>query len=112
MDEVAAHVEEHLNGLSNSYLEDQLGGTLMQAQNGARRKAFETGPDATYYSSELLDGNTSPNCRAVDGKDYKSLDDIIEDHPSCGYSNCLGGHGAAERWLRSLGKRRRRCNAV
>jgi hypothetical protein len=91
MDEVASRVEEHLNGLSNSYLEDQLGGTLMQAQNGARRAVFGTGPEATYYSSELLDGNTCRNCKDVDGDPYDTLADAIEDYPSGGYSRCLGG---------------------
>jgi hypothetical protein len=57
MDEVATRVDEYLNGLSNSYLEDQLGGTLMQAQNGARRSVFDGAP-GTLYSSELLDSST------------------------------------------------------
>jgi hypothetical protein len=90
MDEVASRVEEHLNGLSNSYLEDQLGGTLMQAQNGARRSVFDGAPGITY-SSELLDGNTCANCRGVDGTEYESMADAVEDYPSGGYSRCLGG---------------------
>jgi hypothetical protein len=33
MEEVANRVREHLDGLSDAYLQDQLGGVLMQAQN-------------------------------------------------------------------------------
>jgi hypothetical protein len=91
MEEIAGRVREHLDGLSDSYLEDQLGGALMQAQNSARRTVFGNGPAASYYSSELLDGNTCLNCRDVDGKEYESLDDTIEDYPSGGFSRCLGG---------------------
>jgi hypothetical protein len=61
MEEIAGRVREHLEGLSDSYLEDQLGGVLMQAQNSARRTVFGNGPAASYYSSELLDGNTCLN---------------------------------------------------
>jgi hypothetical protein len=39
--------------------EDQLGDTLMQAQNGAQRAVFDTGPEATSYASELLDRDTA-----------------------------------------------------
>ena len=62
----------------------------MQAQNGARRAVFGTGPEATYYSSELLDSSTCKRCKEVDGTDYASLTDAIEDYPSGGFHNCLG----------------------
>jgi hypothetical protein len=91
MEEVAGRVREHLEGLSDSYLQDQLGGVLMQAQNSARRAVFDGAGDGTIYSSELLDGNTCLNCKSVDGKEYDSTTSAIEDYPSGGYSSCLGG---------------------
>jgi hypothetical protein len=91
MEEVANLVREHLEGLSDSYLEDQLGGVFMQAQNSARRTVFEDGPAATYYASELPDSSTRLRCKDVDGKEYDSIADTIRDYPSGGYHDCLGG---------------------
>jgi hypothetical protein len=81
MDEVAARIEEHLNGLSNSYLEDQLGGTLMQAQNGARASRVR-GCAGHLYASELLDSSTCKRRKEVDGTEYSSMAEAIEDYPS------------------------------
>lgn len=91
MIEVATRVRAHLEGLSDSYLEDQLGGVLMQAQNSARRAVFEEGPPGTYYASELLDGSTCGRCKDIDGKEYESIEETIRDYPSGGYHDCLGG---------------------
>jgi hypothetical protein len=91
MNEVAAGVEEHVTGLSNSYLEDQLGRTLMQAQNGARRAVFGGAEGGTIYSSELLDRATWKRCKEVDGTEYGSMTEAIEDYPSGGYYRCFGG---------------------
>jgi hypothetical protein len=84
-DEVAARVREHLEGLSDSYLQDQLGGVLMQAQNTARRTVFGSGPEATIYASELLDGATCINCKTVDGTEFESMEQATESYPSGGY---------------------------
>ena len=72
-------------------LEDQLGGGLMQAQNAARRAVFDGGPSATYFASELLDGATCLPCKEIDGKEYGSIEETIEDYPSGRHSRCLGG---------------------
>jgi hypothetical protein len=93
--EVAGRVREHLEGLSPSYLEDQLGGALMQAQNGARRVVFGGAEGGTLYASELLDSNVcrggSRNCKDIDGTEYESMADAIVDYPSGGYAWCHGG---------------------
>jgi hypothetical protein len=90
-EEVAGRVREHLEGLSDSYLEDQLGGVLMQAQNTARRAVFDESPDGRLISSELLDSNVCPKCKDVDGTEYDSMEAAIQDYPSGGYFACHGG---------------------
>jgi hypothetical protein len=87
---VASRVREHLEGLSDSYLQDQLGGVLMQAQNSARRTVFDGAP-GTIVGSELLDGNTCLPCKSVDGKEYASMEEAVIDYPAGGYWACLGG---------------------
>jgi Endonuclease NucS C-terminal domain len=57
---------------NGAYREDQLGGTLMQAQNGAQRAVFDTGPEATSYASELLDRDTCKRCKEADGVEQLS----------------------------------------
>jgi hypothetical protein len=92
MEEVGSRVREHLEGLSDSYLEDQLGGVLMQAQNSARRTVFgDDSPDGRLISSELLDSNVCPKCKDVDGTEYESMEAAIRDYPTGGYFPCHGG---------------------
>jgi hypothetical protein len=91
MEEVASRVREHLDGLSDSYLEDQLGGVLMQAQNTARRAVFDDSPDGRLISSELLDSVVCSNCKDVDGTEYGSMEAAIRDYPAGGFHACLGG---------------------
>jgi len=91
-EEVAARVREHLEGLSDSYLQDQLGGVLMQAQNSARRTVFDGAPEGgALYASELLDGVTCLPCKSVDGTEFESIEAATESYPSGGYWECLGG---------------------
>lgn len=87
---VAAGVQEHLEDLSDSYLTDQLGGALTQAQNTGRRAVMSQAP-GTYYASELLDVNTCTQCSSVDGRSYTSLADAEKDYPTGGNQECLGG---------------------
>lgn len=88
---VEAGLREHLEGLSDAYLNDQLGGALTQAQNTARRAVFASGPRATIYASELLDGNTCTNCAQVDGTRFDSLQAAESIYPTGGHQDCLGG---------------------
>ena len=89
-EEVAAAVREHLEGLTDAFLNDMLGGAMTQAQNTGRRAVMSERP-ATIYSSELLDGDTCTNCSSVDGKEYDSLADAEADYPTGGHKDCLGG---------------------
>jgi hypothetical protein len=78
--------------LSDSYLQDQLGGVLMQAQNSARRTVFGGAPEGgTLYASELLDGVTCIPCRDLDGTEFDTIESATESYPSGGYWECLGG---------------------
>jgi predicted secreted protein len=90
---VADTVEEYLNGLSNTYLNDQLGGTLQQAMNAGRKEVFDSGADQPdqYYSSELLDDATCEACVGIDGTEYPDLLAAEADYPTGGYMDCLGG---------------------
>jgi hypothetical protein len=92
-EEVAGLVREHLEGLSDSYLQDQLGGVLMRAQNSARRTVFGDAPEGGQtISSELLDGATCLECKSIDGHEFESMEDATAAYPSGGYKNCLGGY--------------------
>lgn len=90
--EIAVNVADHLQSLTDTYLNDQLGGALMQAQNTARRAVFNTVPYKNLYSSELVDspGCCAP-CTAVNGTEYNSMAEAELDYPGGGYRECLGG---------------------
>lgn len=89
--EVADEVRAHLEGLSDAYLVDQLGGALQQATNTGRKEVIDEGDPTDIYGSELLDANTCSNCSAIDGTRYQSIADAENDYPTGGYHNCLGG---------------------
>jgi hypothetical protein len=89
--EVADEVAAHLRSLSPSYLEEQLGGVLTQAQNTGRRLTFRDNEPERYYASELLDANTCEECVARDGTDYLELTDAERDYPTGGFKDCKGG---------------------
>lgn len=88
--QVADEVKEYLNGLSNTYLQDRLGGALTQAMNDGRKAAMSANNAERVYASELLDANTCENCVAIDGAQYQNVDDANADYPTGGYAECLG----------------------
>ncbi len=89
-DDVVASVREHLEGLTDAYLNDMLGGAMTQAQNTGRRAVMIEKP-ATIYASELLDENTCSDCSAVDAREYAGLTAAEEDYPTGGFRSCQGG---------------------
>lgn len=89
-EEVSRTVREHLESLSNAYLEERFGGAVSQAQNTGRMAVFNKRTPNNVYSSEILDRNTCSNCTAIDGTDYPSLDEARRDYPSGGYVGCEG----------------------
>lgn len=91
-EEVGEAVRAHLEALSDTYLADQLGGAMTQAQNTGRRAVFgQREAEATFYASELLDQSTCPRCKAVDGTKYVTLQDAEQDYPTGGHKECDGG---------------------
>lgn len=89
--DVAEEVRDHLEGLTDTYAVDQLGGALTHAQNVARTSVFRVAGAQRVYASELLDVNTCDNCRPIDGRKYDSVSDAEADYPTGGYKDCLGG---------------------
>lgn len=88
--EVADDVDEHMKGLSDSYLREQLGGAISAAQNHGRQAVLTAAPDADYYASEVLDENTCKECRDIDGEKFDSMEDAATAYASGGYLDCLG----------------------
>jgi hypothetical protein len=91
VDQVIDEVREHLDGLSETWLRDQLGGALTAAQNAARFAVMETAPVERIVASELLDGLTCDACAAVDGREYDSVAAGTVDYPTGGHKDCAGG---------------------
>jgi hypothetical protein len=92
-EDVAGLVTDHLEGLSDSYLREQLGGALSAAQNAGRMAAMQAAPntaEAEYYASEVLDTNTCTACTKVDGTKFDSLAAAGEAYAAGGYIECLG----------------------
>jgi hypothetical protein len=94
--DVAQGVRQHLDSLSDSYLEEQFTGAVTEAQNGGRRAVFEQAEDADgtailIYASALLDPSTCEPCREDDGKEYATLAEFAADFPTGGNRRCKGG---------------------
>ncbi|TDC63891.1 phage portal protein [Micromonospora sp. KC207] len=91
--EVAEQVRAHLDGLSDRYVRDQLGGALWSAVGAGRLAALEVLPEpAAYVADEVRDRNTCGPCREVDGREYTLLSAALLDYPTgAGYVACEGG---------------------
>lgn len=90
-EEIADQVDAHLAGLSDAQLREQVGAAITTAQNDGRVAVLNVAPQATYVSTEILDGSTCAPCREVDGKKYETLAAARAAYPSGGYVDCLGG---------------------
>lgn len=107
-DQVAGAVDDHLAGLSDAFLADQLGAALTSAQNAGRVATLKLAPEGALYASEVMDRNTCPPCREVNGRwlgnisDLSTLDAAYPPatqpsanpnavYPNGGYVDCQGG---------------------
>jgi hypothetical protein len=96
-DDVVDAVREHLEGLSDAFLRDNLGGALTSAQNAGRMQTMLAGPSAAIYGSEQMDKRTCKPCRKINGKWLGNSDDpdieakIAAVYPNGGYRDCEGG---------------------
>ncbi|MEV4179933.1 DUF935 family protein [Streptosporangium canum] len=89
-EDVAAAVVAHLEGLSDAWLREQLGGALSVAQSDGRFSVLDAAPEATYHASEVLDRSTCPQCVEIDGQEFASLAEAKATYISGGYINCDG----------------------
>lgn len=89
--EVAGAVRAHLESLSLTFVRDQVGGLIADGMNTGRADVFAAGPPATFYGSEVRDGNTCPRCVEVDGARFDSLDAARAAYATGGYVDCDGG---------------------
>lgn len=89
--EVADEVLRYLEGLSDRYLRDQLGGALTQAQHAGRMATMAVAPPARYVAVEVNDLNRCMECAEIDGTEYATLQAAQVDYPVKGYRRCQGG---------------------
>lgn len=92
--EVAQKVDDHLVSLSDSFLRDNLGGALSRAQAAGRIATLLLAPEASMYSSEILDTSICKPCRQVNGKFLglsSQMAQVDRLYPNGQYIACLGG---------------------
>jgi hypothetical protein len=89
--DAADQVSALVDSLSPVSLREQLGAALTAAQNSGRVSVLAAAPPAVYVATELLDDQTCPECRAVDGTQWGSLADAEAAYPMGGYLQCAGG---------------------
>ncbi len=75
--DIADRVRGFMRGLSGKSLRAKLGGLLSRAQNAGRMGFLRRAPEAKYYATEVLDGNTCKPCASIDGKRLPTLDAVL-----------------------------------
>lgn len=88
---VAAAVVEHLAGLSDRFLRDQLGGALSQAQMSGRLSVLREAPEGRHVASEVLDDATCQYCATIDGHEFENLAAAEAAYGTGLYIFCVGG---------------------
>lgn len=89
--EIADATLSTLEGFTDRFLYDQIGGALSAAQCAGRIAALRELPPARYFASELQDADACAPCRAIDGREFDSLDEAATAYGSGKYTGCLGG---------------------
>lgn len=87
---VAQQVGEHLAGLSDAYLKEQLGAAMTRAQNVGRLETVRDVPQTIYAASEVLDRATCFPCRQLDGTVFATWFDAWKAYGGGPYHACLG----------------------
>lgn len=90
-DDIANEVGDHLRSLTNTFLEEEFGGAVTQAQNDGRRSVLNQEEPSSIHASELLDKNTCSPCAQIDATEYKTMREAEADYPTGGYIECEGG---------------------
>lgn len=88
---VAEGVSTYLDGLTDTWVDDQLGAAVAGGLNTGRAAVFASAPTGTrYFASEVRDSGTCDACLAVDGHEYESWAEAAAAYPTGGYRGCLG----------------------
>lgn len=93
--EVGDAVREHLEGLTQSTLEAELGAEIWAAENEGRSATFEQAEEdglkpAHFVADEVRDGNTCRPCRDIDGSHFATLAAAQKQYPFGGFRRCEG----------------------
>ena len=65
--------------------------TIHAAQGIGRNAAAAELNPSEIFASEIMDGNTCPACKAVDMKEYASMEEARVEYEHGGYGACAGG---------------------
>lgn len=91
-EEAAAKVAEHLSGLSDAGMKQQLNGAIQRSYGTGRQAFMDVNVPTSIVASELLDNNTCEPCADVDGTEYETIAESEDDYPyGGGYIDCEGG---------------------
>jgi hypothetical protein len=88
---VARDVETYLADHPKAYVRQGIAAAMTMAQNTGRLAVLTAAPPGSYYASEMLDSNTCGPCRAIDGKEFATLNAAEDAYPAGGYVDCAGG---------------------
>jgi hypothetical protein len=91
-DQAVASIRAYLDQLTDARPTLYLGGALTEAQHAGRLETFASGPQPAYYANEVLDKNTCPKCRAINGRWLGNdlYGDVAVTYPTGGYVDCEG----------------------
>ncbi|MUN41415.1 phage portal protein family protein [Actinomadura litoris] len=89
-EDVAGLVRSHMEGLTDAWPREQLGGALWAAQAHGRWATLMDAGEATYVASEVLDTGTCKNCVEIDGTEFDSREAAGAAYAAGGYIECLG----------------------
>lgn len=87
---LASAVDERLQEGQEQAAQGPIGTAMSAAQTAGREAVLRAAPPGSYYSSEILDGNTCGPCKEVDGEQFDSLEIAIKAYPVMGYKDCVG----------------------
>jgi hypothetical protein len=88
---VADRVDTELAASPEADPVQQMGSALTAAQNEGRKAVLQAAPQADhYYASEILDKRTCKPCKAIDGHEFRTLEEASEAYPFGGYAKCKG----------------------
>lgn len=87
---LASAVDERLQEGQEQAVQGPVGTAMSAAQTAGREAVLRAAPPGSYYSSEILDGNTCGPCKEVDGEQFDSLEIAIKAYPVMGYKDCVG----------------------